>query len=477
MALIHKRIFARGAALVLSAAALTLSACKEDDPATSSQTKDFTYSDATTTKNFAIVGGFNPENPDGVNTDILNWKNMLTRGQLGVFQVVYASNSASAAEITAAFKQVGGQLDANSTVLFAYSGRSAGGKLRAKDGMFSFGDAAGQMVEAAKAAGKTGGHRLYIFNDSSPVDANLRSGAKIDKNRYALSTQFAALKATPPFFSEFLEFGASSNDLTRQNNAVSYAGRFTYEFTKLLDTYVSANGKIGSTPDAVPTLDTFFKQVAQTTTVSAFGPATYIASPTTLLNEKMFSAGIIQTAQAAQAASKNRVPTPTPALPVNPNGGDSTAVASVFDLALTGPNGPTNLKSIFKGKAMLIEISVDWCGPCANLAQEINTDSGLKTMEAEGGCSHATILPNDGNNLATWNSATGNTANEHSFAYDGSTDQIVSNFVSKLTGSSISSISSYPTEFAVRATGEIFASNQDGVSDPLSALKSECNAR
>jgi hypothetical protein len=439
--------------------AVALASCKQvATPAAA--TKDFAYS--ATAKNYAIIAGFNPEDPDGVKTDVANWKNMLSRGQLGTFEVIYASDGASAAAVKAAFEKVGAEMSADSTVLFAFSGRSNVRDLRASDGPFTFADEIAAMAASARGAGKTGGHRLYVFTDASPEAAEKREGAGIDKNRYALAAGVQALEGDQPLFGEVFEFSAASTDLSKNKAQVSYNGRFTYEFIKTLDKYVG--GK--ATETANPTLATFFDAVVAATASSEFGGARYSVHPDGLVRESMFSGAILQRHRDTQAQAQATATTTT--VPAAPGSSDAPFALS---LALSGKGGATDINKIFKGSKMLIEVSASWCGPCANLAGEIADDAAIQELGKSGKCSHATILPNDNNsNLDDWNSATNNAAADASFQFDGSSQELTDQFLSKLKGQSVA-VEFFPTVFVIDRSGSVVSL---GAESALEDFKNAC---
>lgn len=444
----------------------TISACKAQ-PDGGGTAADFAYSGSA--KNFAIVAGYNPDDIDGVRTDVLNWKSMLNRGQLGKFEIVYASPDATGAEVIAAFKKVGTEITSDSTVVFAFSGRSEQKNLRVKDRTFTFGEAADAMVAAARAARKTGGRRLYVFNDATPADPAKRSGPAMDKNRYAMISSSKGLTEGPGFFPETFELGASSNDLPKTAAGASYSGRFSYEFVKLLDKYVGANSK----SQANPTLQEFSIDVVKATQINKFGPATYAVNPAGLLAEKMFSANVIAERTARINEKLAPPPTPPPATPPGQQGSGAAPADAPFpvSLALTGANGATDIKDVFKGKAMLVELSASWCGPCANFAKELAADENVQALAKSGKCTHVTILPSESNSvLAAWNSATADVASEHSFI-QGQGSTLATALLEKLSGLKVE-ISFYPTVFVMDRSGNVLSVGQEkAISDYISACK------
>ena len=309
----------------------TVSGCKLNGSKSSSSTKDFAAS--ASGPNFALVSAYLPEemigqpgiDPQGNNSgfvkDLYNWKNLFARKDLGIYNVSMYSTSATnvnannkSTDIIAAFAAIGPQLTKDSTIVFTFSGRSSGGKLRLADGLFSF----GQLVAPLK--GKLG-KRFYFLSDAADLNPAINTSSfLIDAVPNASGKDLA--------FPEVVEFSAHSRPSATVN------GRLSVEFAGVLDAMERTN------PKAL--LGTFFQAVVAATAKNAAGPATFRVSSPSLQQETLLSAANLP----ANAGGSNPAIVPTPAAAA----GTPAAGSAKYNL---------------------IEVSMVGCGPCKQLAEEI----------------------------------------------------------------------------------------------------------
>lgn len=299
--------------------------CKLNSNKPGSSTKDFAAN--ANGPNFAVISAYLPEerlgqpgiDPQGNNSgfikDLYNWNNLFARKDLGVYTISMYSTTAMnpdtrSTDIIQAFTAIAPQLKADSTIVFTFTGRTSGGKLRLADGLFSF----GQLVAPLK--GKPG-KRFYFLSDAADLKNPTAGSFLIDAN--ASGTKDLS-------FPEVVEFSAHS----RTNSTV--VGRLAVEFSGALD------GMLRSNPKAK--LGEFFKAVIAGTSKNATGPAIYRVSSPGLETETLLSVANLPAKAAAVATPSAIGPMTTP---------QAGAAA----------------------KYTLIEVSMVGCGPCKDLAEEI----------------------------------------------------------------------------------------------------------
>lgn len=225
----------------------------------SSSTKDFAASNQG--PNFAVVAAFLPEDPKGLQADLYNWRNLFLLKDLGVYNVsAYSATTmnpnSKSTDIIQAFSAIAPQMTASSTVVFTFSGRSSGGKLRLADGLFSF----GQLVASLNAKP---GQRFYFLHDSADLN-----GSAADVNSFLIDVNGSATKDLK--FPEVVEFAAHS-----PVTAVTPLARLSVQFAGVLDSMKR------NSPNA--TLDQFFKAVA------ASSGSVYRASNPAILSQTLLA--------------------------------------------------------------------------------------------------------------------------------------------------------------------------------------------
>jgi len=365
------------------ATVIVLSAsCKNGGQVAGSKVKDFAANP--NAKNFAIIAGYLPENIDGVKSDIYNWNNILNRGALGTYNVIYTDPQATVKDLTAAFASLGSSLQSDSTFVFAFSGKREGTSLRLADGKVSFAD----LMTAAKNKSKTSGQRFYLMHDSL---------ASSSDSSYLV----ASLKGAPSenLFVNTVEFKASSLASSTSK------GRLATEFAGSLDQAVLTKSKAS--------IRDFFDEVTNKTTQSGGPKATYSVTNNSMLSESLLTS-VSPKVSAGQAPTGsgpldlaslfgtlfNQGNNSTNKINNNSAGGKTDNNNSINPQ----PNGVTPSTPTSKSKYVLIEASLSFCGPCLSMAEAIAKDSAYTNPSSH--CAVRTIIA-DGK-LEEWNRAVSN---------------------------------------------------------------------
>lgn len=311
--------------IVAFALLATVSGCKFNSSKSESNTKDFAAN--ANGPNFALIAAFLPEempgqsgiDPQGNNSgfikDLYNWNNLFARKILGTYNISMYSTTqmnpnTKSTDIIKAFEAIAPQLNKDSTIVFTFTGRTSGGKMRLADGLFNF----GQLVAPLK--GKPG-KRFYFLSDAADINPAINTNALlIDAN---------STGAKDLAFPEVVEFSAHSRP------SASVSGRLAVEFSGVLDAMERTNpqSKLGE----------FFRAVVAATAKNPTGPATYRVSSAGIETETLLSAANLP-AKAAVSAPQAAGPMATPV-----------------------PGAAA--------KYVLLEVSMVGCGPCKTLAEEI----------------------------------------------------------------------------------------------------------
>ena len=376
--------------------------CKNSNQAPDSKVKDFAANP--NAKNFAIIAGYMPENINGVKSDIYNWNNILNRGALGTYSVIYSDPQANVKDLTAAFASLGSSLQSDSTFVFAFSGKREGTSLRLADGQVNFAD----LMAAAKNKSKASGQRFYVMHDS------LASGSDS-------SYLVAALKGAPSeaLFVNTVEFKASSPASS------SSKGRLATEFAGALDHAVLTKSRAS--------IRDFFDEVLGKTALAGGPKATYSVTNNNMLSESLLTS-VSPKVSAGQGpigsgpldlatlfgslfnqggGSINRLNNNSNGY--NSNGNNSNGNnfngnnfnGNNSNNNNFGNNQPNGIPSGNQGSAakyVLIEASLSFCGPCQQMAGSIAKDSAYTNPSSP--CAVRTIIA-DGK-LDEWNSAVSN---------------------------------------------------------------------
>ncbi len=435
----------------------TLTACK-DKPQQVSNPKDFAYS--ATAKNFAVMAGFSARN-DIVQTDIANWENLLNREQLGKFTPVYIEKTnATVAKLKAAFKMIGSQMTADSTIVFAYSGPGKSGQLVA-DKEFTYEDLAMSLQEGLstnKQVKKAKRFYLFIETEIPASDA-----ATADDQLEKVFTNFNAAEKKQSAFEEALIFSSVyvAGEAVVATATPNNAGRFTFEFVKSLDLNIQKIRAGGERP----TLRTFFDTIVAEVGKNTGRKSSYRLKPDALQKESLFPATFVPPLEptppvpnttpspipAVVQPSAHIPPLTTPAQPLQP--AVTSAATEVFNLPIQSETAQTNLKDQFKGNMMLLEVSASWCGPCQSLAGTIAGRTQNNASITSGKCTSAALLVNDrSSNLDQWKSMTSPQIASHSFI--GGDSSVVKQWLSRLSGTPVT-IEFFPTLFLVDSAGQV----------------------
>jgi hypothetical protein len=352
--------------IAASLACLMFVHCKEKTAA-SSEAKDFAA--VANAKNFVIIAGFVPDTPgqpmfgglpSGVFYDNYNWKNVLVnRKDLGNFELVYEDTKASSVGLIAAFKKVGEQLEADSTVVFVFTGIREGESLRTSDTPDSLVSLTTLIQTAQTAAKGRSGQRLFILEDVIPNATTLHPDFK--------PFNYIGSPAVKSLFKEVIGVEARS--------AFSRIpkGRLAYEFAILLDKEVRSPQQMK--------MNDFFDGVVSAIGQSTNPPALFQASDVKILEQTLLANANQTQKSKSKAASQT-------------NGGSGTGQNSAKQT-----NGAS-------GKNSIIELSLSYCGPCADMARRLS----VEPMVTGGACGVKTFItfdPASGQTgeieLAQWN--------------------------------------------------------------------------
>lgn len=116
------------------------------------------------------------------------------------------------------------------------------------------------------------------------------------------------------------------------------------------------------------------------------------------------------------------------------------------DLALTGEkNTKKKLSELFEGKYLLVELSGAHCGPCVQLAHDVESDQSMQSAFSSKKCSIVTIVDSLGEWLQNFNA--GSSTRHHSFANDGGLGAAASKFGINLEYT--------PTVFMIDQSGKV----------------------
>ena len=418
--------FSANTAATIATVVLLGVSCKNSNQAPDSKIKDFAANP--NAKNFAIIAGYMPENINGVKSDIYNWNNILNRGALGSYNIIYAHPQATVQNLTAAFASLGASLQSDSTFVFAFSGKREGTSLRLADGQVNFAD----LMAAAKNKSKASGQRFYVMHDS------LASGSD---SPYLV----ASLKGAPSenLFVNSVEFKATSPASSTSK------GRLATEFAGALDHAVLTKSRVS--------IRDFFDEVTNKTTQSGGPKATYSVTNNNMLSESLLTSVSpkVSAGQGATGSGPLDLASLFGALfnqgngsgngSNNNSGGSNSDSNSSMNNHPNGntPSGPTG-----NSKYILIEASLSFCGPCQQMAGSIAKDSAYTNPSSP--CAVRTIVA-DGK-LDEWNSAVSNGFTEkHSEA--GSSEDLRQKYPQF-------EFSSFPVVFLTdAATGKVVDSN------------------
>jgi thioredoxin-related protein len=152
-------------------------------------------------------------------------------------------------------------------------------------------------------------------------------------------------------------------------------------------------------------------------------------------------------------------PTPQPQ-PQNPG---LTDLPSNLNVNLSSSAGAVPLKQIFSKKYMLVDFSRPGCGPCVNMAEQLDNDTQFRSLFADNSnCTFMSVIPPD--QLSDWKDVVGQNSwtASHSYEYSGSHSRFGQLFGFQVT--------STPTFLLVDRTGKVVKNSSGGLPSGLSTM-------
>ncbi len=338
-------------AMTLGVGGLTLACKPANSDISTSEVKDFAFS--ATAANFAVLFGSGANGPqDAVDGDIMRYKNHLSTGYLGKFEIAMADAAPTRAAVLAAFQGIAAKSGADSSLFVSYSGTQTDGKFKVADGEVSLDD-------IVAALGGKHVARFYLMNDS----AGNKKGVFLTRGSRAA-----------PLLGEIVEFNGFSTAGAKSGGA--YNGRLSAEFTGVTDKALV----MFTQNHQNPTLGSFYNAVVAGTKAAAIQPTEWYVSDQKLLNQVVFNAATFP---------------PTNSQPLNL----AAAAAGInvpdgINLALTKPDGTvTSLKEVAgSAKAIVLKIATKWCKPCAQMSARLERNAQFQAKLKSGEVAFAEII-------------------------------------------------------------------------------------